>query len=98
MAIRSDHLAPPSADVERWIKLHATPDDGWLAFECACLELTPAGTCRIYDDRPDVCRDYQPGSPDCFWSILRRRTAEDYGRICEAQDPTWEQLIATSRS
>lgn len=34
-------------------------EDGWyLMFFSVCSKLLPDGSCGIYDDRPQICRDY----------------------------------------
>lgn len=35
---------------------------------CTCPKLTPEGLCSIYESRPALCRNYQPGSdPLCIF-------------------------------
>lgn len=36
-------------------------EDGW----CAALDRSTM-LCRIYEQRPGICRDYQAGAPDCL--------------------------------
>lgn len=36
-------------------------EDGW----CAALDRSTM-LCRIYAQRPGICRDYQAGAPDCL--------------------------------
>lgn len=36
-------------------------EDGW----CAALDRSTM-LCRIYGQRPGICRDYQAGEPDCL--------------------------------
>jgi len=36
-------------------------DDGW----CAALDRRTM-LCTIYENRPDICRDYQAGDSDCL--------------------------------
>ncbi len=33
--------------------------DAWTFF---CTKLLPNGRCGVYEDRPQLCRDYEPGS------------------------------------
>lgn len=35
--------------------------DGEVGVRWMCPVLTPAGRCGDYDNRPQLCRDYQPG-------------------------------------
>jgi Fe-S-cluster containining protein len=57
--------SPGWAHTDRW---YATPtvmtDTGGA---CAFLRGTPGKrvTCRIYETRPEVCRDFRPGSRGC---------------------------------
>lgn len=80
-------LRPPGPDEWRWLELHATSRGASLEFECRCTKLTPAGRCSIYSDRPEVCRTFMPGGPDCLEMVRNRRTPEQYAAIREPQDP-----------
>lgn len=31
-----------------------------------CIWLTPEGTCKNYQHRPEVCRDFEPGNDACL--------------------------------
>ena len=59
-------------DVQRWVELHGEATDMGVYFECRCSALKN-GKCKIYDDRPDVCRKFEVGSPGCLSAIRRRR-------------------------
>ena len=88
MAIPVSDIKAPSEDAFAWISHHAERSGNCLRFECRCLELTRDGRCGIYEDRPRVCRDYEPGNDDCLDAIRRRRTPEEYAtRIREEGDP-----------
>lgn len=52
---------------------------------CVALALTPEGrfACAIYDRRPAVCRELEPGSPACEAEIVRK--AETVRRLL----PIW---------
>lgn len=78
---------PRQQDLNRWFRLHASDDGERLTFECKCTMLTRKGLCAIYDRRPDVCRNFQRGGPECLATIKERRTPEDYQRIRDKDDP-----------
>lgn len=47
---------------------HQLADGRW---EWACSQLGPDGRCQIYEDRPQLCRDYRPGQDGLcvhFWA------------------------------
>jgi Fe-S-cluster containining protein len=56
LAWHSAHLATPASVTEMWGKL------------CDFLRGTPGKrvSCRIYQTRPKVCRDFKPGSRSCI--------------------------------
>lgn len=74
-------------DEDAWLAHHGTVRDGWLYFECPCKKLTPEGQCSIYETRPNMCRTYPPGSPECLDVVRRRRTAAEYALIRDDSDP-----------
>lgn len=40
------------------------------SFFYSCVELRPNGRCGIYEDRPQLCRDFEPGSnPLCVYHV-----------------------------
>ena len=59
-------VQPMTPDRERWARLHGVVIEGdrW-AVPAACLELTPAGKCGIYEQRPEVCREFEAGGAGC---------------------------------
>ena len=78
---------PPTADVGRWLGLRGQPlADGRIEIAVPCAALSGAGTCGIHATRPDVCRAYVVGGPDCRLTILRRRQA-CASEILAALDP-----------
>ena len=85
--LKIDDVPAPTADVGRWVLLHGHPRPDAAEFDCRCLELTAEGLCRIYGGRPAVCRDARPGAADCLEAVKARRTAAQYQRIREAEDP-----------
>jgi len=40
-------------------------DNGQVKIFHRCQHLDEVGLCRIYPDRPDICRDYQCGDDKC---------------------------------
>jgi Fe-S-cluster containining protein len=62
-------------DVYKWLGYHATKTNGvfeGLRFDCACSKLKN-GKCSVYDDRPDVCKEFKVGSVQCLASIATYR-------------------------
>lgn len=77
---------PP--DTARWVRLHASSyDTEQTTFAAPCTELDAVGRCRIYADRPDICRNFAVGSRDCLKTVRLRRTALDYQQIRDEGDP-----------
>jgi Fe-S-cluster containining protein len=90
LSVSFSQLAPVFQDREarRWLELHATEVTGaTLTFEVRCTQLTTAGACGIYADRPFYCRVYRPGGPECLATVRARRTPDAYQRIRDADDP-----------
>lgn len=85
--LRLGDVPAPSADVRRWVLLHGKTSAGFVEFTCWCRELTDEGLCRIYDERPAVCRDARPGAADCLEAVRARRTPAEYREIRDAEDP-----------
>ena len=59
-------------DIQRWFAYHGTETNRGLQFDCKCNKLKN-GKCSIYEDRPNVCRDFTVGSPGCLAAVRRRR-------------------------
>ena len=57
-------------DVARWLGYHAVENDEVMRFNCACRMLHE-GKCSIYENRPQMCKDYQVGSRACREAIKR---------------------------
>ena len=74
-------------DHRRWFGLHALELEPRMLFECCCTELAVNGSCSIYDSRPQMCRDYPAGGSDCLKTVKDRRTAREYKKIRDDQDP-----------
>jgi len=59
-----------TADQRRWAEMRGPLDfkhEGAMAWRLpvACRNLTAAGRCGIYADRPDVCREFAEGGEMC---------------------------------
>lgn len=75
-----------SSDFLRWIRLRSTPvhrgDQVEYNFTVPCSALQQ-GRCAVYDTRPDMCRDFVPGSEDCVGTVRDRRSLEDVAAILD---------------
>ena len=62
----------PNKDIERWLKFHkgVTYDKKKILIDIPCKNLVD-GKCKIYRDRPNVCKVYQVGCESCLESIER---------------------------
>jgi Fe-S-cluster containining protein len=56
---------PDDSDYECWLMAHegVSRQGGWVTFALRCRWLTAEGDCSIYEDRPQLCRDW-PAEPD----------------------------------
>jgi len=62
MILGEDDVPSEFREVDRWGGLiMARGNDGW----CAALDRKTM-RCRIYEQRPTVCRDYQMAGADCL--------------------------------
>ena len=59
-------------------------DLGVVELETRCPKLSKCGECKVYDQRPRVCRDYKVGSDLCLKTIALRRKGHQGERILEA--------------
>ena len=80
--------AEPEVDVLRWLGYRGTIRNGALRLDVACRQLTDAGTCGIWQDRPKPCHDYDVGGLPCRRAILSRRSA-DADRLLDMLD-VWQ--------
>lgn len=82
-------LAKPTFDLLRLRGqvVRLTEDMEGVAIPSVCHHLSDAGRCRIYHDRPGVCRMYRAGGQACIETLRRRRTPEDYILIRGPNDP-----------
>lgn len=84
-----NHAIDREDPVSLWLSYHAErrfiPVMGKLSpvylFNCRCTKLSPEGTCTIYEDRPEPCRQFLQGGPDCLAAIERRRPGGDSWRL-----------------
>lgn len=55
----------------------------YVTYAYSCPELLPNGRCGIYENRPNVCRDYKPGTDAlCVFSnagVLREGVRREMG-------------------
>jgi Fe-S-cluster containining protein len=63
-------------------------DNGGYAVAARCPQLTNAGLCSCYEDRPMVCELFPAGGPECLAALQRRRTPEERERISGGNHPT----------
>jgi Fe-S-cluster containining protein len=65
-----------------WLVAHGKVEPtGFVRFERQCNHLAPEGHCEIYEDRFQVCRDYEAGGKRCLAALESRRTPEERARI-----------------
>jgi hypothetical protein len=79
-------VAGTNNDLLRFIELRSIPqvnEQGKVArnFNVPCSMLQD-GRCAIYETRPQMCRDFIPGSAYCVTTVLSRRSAEEAAAIC----------------
>jgi Fe-S-cluster containining protein len=54
-----------TADQKRWASMRGNLlKSGWR-IRSECKNLDADGKCKIYDNRPDVCREYETGGEMC---------------------------------
>lgn len=72
-------------DSQRWLSYHGEVTEQGIYLDCKCAKLKH-GKCGIYESRPNVCRTFQVGSPNCIASVYRRREhkAEHIIQLMEA--------------
>ena len=76
------NLVNPDPDLERFLSMRPFPEEGFtLRIETVCANLTTEGLCRIYDDRPQVCRNFEIASKQCKFVALYRRGKVEYDVI-----------------
>lgn len=64
----------PTVEVDRWVDEESGREYAYFKF--ACRALMPDGRCGNYENRPELCRTYEPGSdPIC----VHWRGAEGFG-------------------
>jgi Fe-S-cluster containining protein len=89
MSLPVSDVRTPTQDSFEWLLLHghASSFDNHITFECKCTALDEAGACRIYENRPKVCVNMQPGGAECLTHVRERRTAAQYKTIRDDDDP-----------
>lgn len=85
-----------TAAARLWVLLHGVDVERielGRTLDRRCTALTSVGSCSIYADRPQVCRNYVRGGPACLLTVRRRRSRKQHETaIREAGDPAWEDL------
>lgn len=70
-----------SPDFVKWAGFHGEQDGERVTFNCRCTHLTSRGRCGIYEERPEVCRKFEVGSPSCLAAIHKYRGATKAARV-----------------
>ena len=90
----------------RWYLMHTgvsvfvEEGDWYIQFETTCKNLGADNRCRIYESRPAICRDYEPGvcdysggsyeyehlftHPQQIEAFSEKRTGKTLGRVAHA--------------
>lgn len=80
---------PPAGEAGEWLRHHGQPiGGGAIELPAPCHRLTPCGTCSIHATRPEQCRTYSVGGPDCRATVLRRRPAQAAEILAAMPHPT----------
>lgn len=71
-------------------------DNHWyLEFQTPCLKLNAKGLCSDYDNRPDICREYdQEECPKYSKGSAEKvsfRSAEDFKKYLKSKGKSWER-------
>lgn len=74
-------LSTTNNDFLRFIELRSMPqkkEDGTVArnFNIPCMALKE-GRCAIYESRPQMCKDFEPGGMLCITTVTARRSAAE---------------------
>ena len=75
----------PNGDVGRWVDYHGTRTKNGIEFACQCSKLKD-GKCSIYETRPQVCKVFKVGSPECLYALHRKRTESEVKAIVELME------------
>jgi Fe-S-cluster containining protein len=51
----------PFIPLETYVSEHPDQVDGYVGIRWTCKNLTPEGRCGDYENRPNLCRIYEPG-------------------------------------
>lgn len=63
----------PTEDERRWFAFHGDEEQDGIWLDTPCEKLDDEGRCSIYEDRPQVCRDFEVGGVRCRLAIIRQR-------------------------
>jgi Fe-S-cluster containining protein len=62
-----------SSDFNKWLSFHGEEmGKSRFLFELKCCNLKN-GKCDIYEDRPEMCKEFGVGSEECQYAITRYR-------------------------
>jgi len=78
-------ITGPTNDFQRFLEYRTSPQitgKGRIGrnFECRCLMLKD-GRCLVYEKRPKMCADFEPGGEVCRATVATRRTPEEAKKI-----------------
>lgn len=65
----------PTPESLSWYAMHGEVEGDRVFLECECKHLK-LGKCSIYEDRPQMCKDYEVGSEACRNAV--KRTGRNY--------------------
>lgn len=54
-------------------RLRGTQEADGFRLDAACRHLSRKGLCRIHDDKPQLCREYEVGSAACRAAVASQR-------------------------
>lgn len=74
-----------SEDTFRWFAYHGESKGRIVFFDCKCKWLKD-GKCSIYDDRPQLCKDYAVGSRPCIEAIMNKHRDNTRKKIFKAME------------
>ena len=60
----------PSPESFDWYSMHGEAEGDKVYLDCQCEHLI-LGVCSIYNDRPQVCKDYEVGGEACRNAVKR---------------------------
>lgn len=67
--------------ITEFMSVRGHREGDYYRLECKCPMLDENGKCKIYESRPQICRDYEAGSELCLKAIKARRSGIMLGII-----------------